>query len=323
MISYKDLGLINSKSLLLQAYENNYAVPAFNFVCTEQLQAIVEACIIEKSSFILQASANVCKYMGIGFVHHLAAAAAEKVNREGKGIRMALNLDHGLSLEECVNCIDHGFSAVMIDGSAKSFQENIDITKQVVEYASKHGVAVEGELGVLSGQEEGQNHSSHNYTDPSAVVEFVQKTGVDCLAVSVGTSHGMVKIKPNPDGSLPELRFDILSEIRNKLSGFPLVLHGSSCIYPEYVEMINSYGGKIETVRGIPEEQVRRAARETSVCKINVASDGWIAATAAVRKALVENPSAIDPRFFLSPAKNEMINLYRKKIQNVMGSGGK
>ena len=323
MISYKDLGLSASKALMQQAYTENYAIPAFNFVCTEQLQAIVEACIIEKSSFILQASANVCKYMGMDFVYHLAAAAAEKVHREGKGIKMALNLDHGLSFEECKDCIDHGFSAVMIDGSAKPFQENINITKQVVEYASKFDVTVEGELGVLSGQEGEVSHSESRYTDPSAVKEFVAKTGVGCLAVSVGTCHGMVKIKPNPDGSLPELRFDILKEIKNKIPGFPLVLHGSSCIYPKYVEMVNTYGGKIEMVAGIPEEQVRRAATETAVCKINVASDGWIAATAAVRKALAENPSAIDPRVFLSKARTEMIDLYRMKICNVMASGGR
>lgn len=322
MILYKELGLTNPKELFAKAYNGGYAIPAFNFVCLEQLLAIVDACIEMQSSFILQASSNICNYMGIEYVRHLAAAACEKIARSNSNIKIALNLDHGLSFEDCKICIMNGFSAVMIDGSSKNFADNISITRSVVEYAHEHDVSVEGELGVLSGQEGDVFHQESLFTDPGAVFEFVNKTGIDCIAISIGTCHGVVKIKPNSDGSLPDLRFDILKQIEEKLPGFPIVLHGSSCIYPEYVEMINKYGGRLEFAQGIPEEQVKKAA-QTSICKINVASDGWIAATAATRKVLFENPEIIDPRKFLKEARSEMTRLYKRKIISVMGSAGK
>ena len=293
--------MVSPVDMMNRAYQDGYAIGAFNFVFMEQLLAIVDAAIAERSPFFLQASARTCRDMGIEYVRALASAAAKHAS--DNGIDMALHLDHGLSFAECQECIDNGFSSVMIDGSALSFEENMALTKQVVQYAHERGVSVEGELG-----------------DPEAVREFVERTGVDYLAVSVGTRHGTVKIKPNPDGTLPELRFDILKSIADKLPGFPLVLHGSSCIYPQYADMINENGGQIKEVQGIPEEQVIRAARETAVCKINVASDGWIAATAAVRQALALNPSSIDPRTFLRPARSEMTALYRRKISVVMGS---
>ena len=305
MVSYKDIGLVNTKELFKKAYSGGYAIPAFNFVCMEQLLAITDACIEKDSSFILQASANICKYLGIEYVRHLAEASAEKIARSSSKIQMALNLDHGLSFEDCQMCVENGFSSVMIDGSAKSFANNIAITKKVVDFAHEFDVCVEGELGVLSGEEEGVKHKETYFTDPNAVSEFVKLTNVDSLAISIGTCHGLVKIKPNADGTLPDLRFDILAEIEKKIPGFPIVLHGSSCIYPEYVDMINKYGGHLEYAQGIPEEQVRRAAK-SAICKINVASDGWIAATAATRKALTENPAAIDPRVFLTAARDEM-----------------
>jgi fructose-bisphosphate aldolase class II len=326
MTSFRDLGIADERFLLQQAYKEHYAVPAFNFVFMEQLLAIVDACIERRSPFILQASSNTCKNLGIAYVRALAAASAERVSNETGFAMMALNLDHGLSYEECVQCIDNGFSAVMIDGSMFPLEENIVLTKRVADYAHKYGVTVEGELGALSGSEDeednhGQNRAGY-YTDPKAVRHFVEETKVDCLAVSIGTSHGLVKIKPDKNGHLPELRFDILAEIEGQLPGFPIVLHGSSCIYPEYVAMINTYGGKLEYVQGIPEEYVRRGSG-TNICKINVASDGWIAALAATRKALSENIATIDPRTFLRPARQEMKDLYIRKIDTVMGSAGK
>lgn len=321
MTTFKELGLVNTKELLREAYTGGYAIPAFNFVCMEQLQAIVEACVETGTSFILQASANVCRDLGIEYIRHLAQAGAEQIARENGRIHMALNLDHGMSLEECKMCIENGFSSVMIDGSAKPFEENIELTKSVSEYAHQYDICVEGELGILSGTEGGISNAESQYTNPEAVYDFVQRTGVDSLAISIGTCHGLVKMKALPDGTMPELRFDILNQIEEKLPGFPIVLHGSSCLYQEYVDMINKYGGRLMEAQGIPEEQVRRAA-EGAVCKINVASDGWIAATAACRKALAENPSAIDPRIFLSAAKKEMTNLYIRKIIKVMRKPG-
>jgi len=320
-MTYTELGLVSPVEMMRGAYRGGYAIGAFNFVFMEQLLAITDAAIAEKSPFILQSSANTCRDLGVGFVRALASAGAQCAAESG--VPMALHLDHGLSFEECRACVDNGFSSVMIDGSALPFSENVALTERVARYAHDKGVSVEGELGVLSGQEGSVDHERAQYTDPEAVREFVERTGVDYLAVSVGSCHGVVKIRPNQDGTLPELRFDILEAISEALPGFPIVLHGSSCIYPQYVNMVNENGGQVTAVQGIPEEQVIRAARETAVCKINVASDGWIAATAAMRRALAQNPSSIDPRTFLRPARAEMTALYRRKISVVMGSSGK
>jgi len=320
VISYKDIGLARPDKMLREAYAGGYAVGAFNFVFTEQLLAIVDAAVEEQSPLILQASAHTCGEMGMALVRHLAAAAAEIA---GERVSVALNLDHGLTFQDCKNCIDNGFSAVMIDGSGLDFEANVNLTKKVAEYAHERGVSVEGELGRLCGREEGSVQTQGQYTDPEAAREFAERTGADCLAVSVGTSHGLVKILPDADGSLPPLRFDILDQIKKILPGFPLVLHGSSCLYQKYIDMVNANGGCIKGARGIPEEQVIKAARETAVCKINVASDGWAAATAAARQSLAANPGSIDPRVFLRPARVEMKEMYKHKISAVMGSAGK
>jgi fructose-bisphosphate aldolase class II len=322
MGKYREFGFVNTKEMFKKAYEQQYAVPAFNFVCLEQMLAIVEACMETRSPFILQASANVRKYIGPIMVQRMAQACVETMEQSGQVIPMALNLDHGLTWEDCKSCIDSGFSSVMIDGSALPFEKNIELTSKVVEYAHEHDVSVEGELGVLSGVEDEVTHSESRYTDPALVEDFVKRTGVDSLAISIGTSHGVVKMKVKKGEPLPTLRFDILQEVEKRLPRFPIVLHGASAILPKYVTMINQYGGKLEEAQGIPEDQVIKAAK-TAVCKINIASDGWIAATATVRKVLAENPAIIDPRKFLSVARVEMKSQYIRKTKEVFGSAGK
>jgi len=322
MEKYKKYGFVNTKEMFKKAYDEKYAVPAFNFVCLEQMLAIVEACMETKSPFILQSSANVRKYIGPIMVQRMAQACIEIMKQDGKQIPMALNLDHGLAYEDCKSCVDSGFSSVMIDGSALPYEKNIELTSKVVEYAHKYDVSVEGELGVLSGVEDEVTHTESYYTDPALVEDFVKRTGVDSLAISIGTSHGVVKMKVKEGEPLPTLRFDILDEIEKKLPGFPIVLHGASAILPKYVEMINEFGGNLKEAQGIPEDQIARAAKK-AVCKINVASDGWIAATAAIRKVLSENPAVIDPRKYLSAAREEMKNLYIRKIKDVFGCADK
>lgn len=318
---YKEAGFTNTKDMFKRAYDGQYAVPAFNFVCLEQMLAIVEACIEQRSPFMLQCSANVRSYLGPVMARHMAQGAAELVQQSGKNIPLALHLDHGLTFEECKACVDDGFSSVMIDGSPLPFEENMDLTARVAEYAHKHDVTVEGELGVLSGVEEDVEHAESRYTDPAQVEQFVKQTGVDSLAISIGNSHGVVKIRVKPGEPVPPLRFDILDEVQQRLPGFPIVLHGASSIRAEYVKTVNAFGGRIDQAQGIPEEQIRQAVR-TAVCKINIASDGWIAMTAAVRKALAENPGAIDPRKYLKPAREEMKKVYREKC-DLLGSTGK
>jgi fructose-bisphosphate aldolase class II len=298
MDKYKEFGFINTKEMFKKAYEEKYVVPAFNFVCLEQMLAVVEACMETGSPVILQSSANVRKYIGPVMVQRMAQACVEMILQNGKSIPVALNLDHGLTFEDCKSCVDSGFSSVMIDGSALSYKKNIELTSRVVEYAHKHNVSVEGELGILSGVEDEVIHAESHYTDPALAEDFVKKTGVDSLAISIGTSHGIVKMKIKKDEPLPTLRFDILEEVEKRLPYFPIVLHGASAILPKYVEMINQYGGKLEEAQGIPESQIIQSTK-TAVCKINIASDGWIAATAAIRKVLAENPAVIDPRKYL------------------------
>jgi fructose-bisphosphate aldolase class II len=322
MISYKELGFVNTSEMFEKAYEGHYAVGAFNFVTLEQMQAIVTACIETRSPLILQCSANVRKYIGPVMVRYLAAACVEIIRESESAIPMALHLDHGLTFDECVSCIDTGFSSVMIDGSPLPYEENVDLTARVVEYAHQHDITVEGELGKLAGVEDELFQEKSRYTDPEMVADFVRKTGVDSLAISIGTSHGVYKIKVKPGEPLPSLRFDILDDIAGRLPGFPIVLHGASAILPKYIELINSNGGALEDARGIPEDQVTRAAK-SAVCKVNVASDGWIATTATVRKALAENRAAIDPRKYLAPARDEMCKVYTHKNRAVLGSAGK
>ena len=329
MVSYKELGLVNSKELFRKAIEGKYAIPAFNFNNMEQLQAIVSACVETKSPVILQVSSGARKYANQTLLRYMAQGAVEYAKELGYAIPIVLHLDHGDSFELCKSCIDYGFSSVMIDGSHLPYEENIALTKKVVEYAHAHDVTVEGELGVLAGVEDEVSAEHHTYTEPDEVVDFVTRTDVDSLAISIGTSHGANKFTPeqctrDENGRLvpPPLRFDILEEIEKRIPGFPIVLHGSSSVPAEYVETINKYGGALKDSIGIPEEQLRHAA-SSAVCKINIDSDGRLAMTAAVREMFANKPGEFDPRKYLGPARDELKKLYMHKTQNVLGSAGK
>ena len=319
---YAEIGFVNTKDMFERAYEGGYAVPAYNFVNMEQLQAIVQACIESRSPVIIQASKRVRQYVGREFVRRMAQAALESMVSSGSAVPCALHLDHGDSLEECALSIEDGFSSVMIDGSALPFDENIRLTKSVVDHAHKFDVTVEGELGTLSGIEDGVEHARSLYTEPKRVEEFVKRSGVDSLAVSVGTAHGLNKIKARAGEPLAPLRFDILEEIERLVPGFPVVLHGSSSLRREYVEIINRYGGSLEHVVGIPEEQVREAAR-SCVCKVNIASDALLITTAMVRKTLSEDPSVFDTRKYMGRARDELVKMYMRKNSEVLGSAGR
>lgn len=319
MISYKELGLVNSKEIFAKAVKGGYAIPAFNFNNMEQMQAIITACVETKSPVILQVSSGARKYANQTLLRYMAQGAVEYAKELGANIPIVLHLDHGDSFELCKSCIDMGFSSVMIDGSHHSFEENIKLTKQVVEYAHAHGVTVEGELGVLAGVEDEVSSDHHTYTQPEEVEEFVSRTGVDSLAISIGTSHGAFKFKP---GQKPEIRLDILKEIETRIPGFPIVLHGASSVPQDVVAQINKYGGKLEDSIGIPEDQLRKAAA-SAVCKINIDSDGRLAMTAAIRKVFAEKPEEFDPRKYLGPARDSLKELYKHKIINVLGSNDK
>ena len=330
MVSYKDLGLVNTREMFAKAIKGGYAVPAFNFNNMEQLQAIIQAAAETKSPVILQVSKGARNYANQTLLRYMAEGAVEYAKELGWAKpQIVLHLDHGDSFELCKSCVDMGFSSVMIDGSSLPYDENVALTKKVVEYAHQHDVTVEGELGVLAGVEDEVASEVAHYTKPEEVIDFVTKTGVDSLAISIGTSHGANKFKPeqctrNAEGILvpPELRFDILAEIEKKLPGFPIVLHGASSVPQEYVKIINTHGGKLKDAVGIPEEQLRKAAK-SAVCKINIDSDGRLAMTAAVRKVFIDNPAEFDPRKYLGPARDELKKLYMHKCENVLGSAGK
>ena len=331
MTSYKELGLVNTKDLFAKAINGGYAVPAYNFNNMEQLQAIIQACVETKSPVILQVSSGARKYANKNLLKNMARGAVEYAHELGYDIPIVLHLDHGNSFELCKDCIDTGFSSVMIDGSALPYEENVALTKQVCEYAHSRPdyVTVEGELGVLAGVEDDVVAAESHYTKPEEVEDFVSKTGVDSLAISIGTSHGRCKFTPeqctrNADGILipPPLAFDVLEAIEKKLPGFPIVLHGSSSIPIEYVKEIEKYGGKVPDSVGIPEEQLRKAAK-SAVCKINIDSDGRMAMTAAIRKVFAEQPSEFDPRKYLGPARDELKKMYVHKNVEVLGSAGK
>jgi len=321
-VSFKDLGLVNTREMFKKAMKEEYAVPAFNFNNMEQLQAIIMACVEVKSPVILQISKGARQYANQTMLRYMAQGAVEMAREMGSKIPIALHLDHGDSYDLCVSCIENGFSSVMIDGSHLPYDENVALTKKVVEYAHRYDVTVEGELGVLAGIEDNVSAESSHYTRPEEVQDFVSKTGVDSLAISIGTSHGAYKFKIKPGEQVPPLRFDILEECERRIPGFPIVLHGASSVLPEYVEMINKYGGKIENAAGVPEEQLRRAAK-SAVCKINIDSDGRLVLTAVIRKYLAEHPSEFDPRKYLGPAREELKNMYANKCKNVLGSAGK
>ncbi len=329
MVSYKDLGLVNTREGFKKAIAGQYAIPAFNFNNMEQMQAIVAACVETSSPVILQVSSGARKYANQTLLRYMAQGAVEYAKELGKNIPITLHLDHGDSFELCKSCIDMGFSSVMIDGSHLPYEENVAVTKKVVEYAHQHDVTVEGELGVLAGVEDEVSAEHHTYTEPDQVVDFVTRTGVDSLAISIGTSHGANKFKPeqctrNAEGILvpPPLRFDILEEIERRIPGFPIVLHGASSVPQEYVKIINENGGALKDAIGIPEEQLRKAAK-SAVCKINIDSDGRLAMTASVRKTFNDSPAEFDPRKYLGPARDELKKLYMHKCEHVLGSAGK
>ncbi|NLJ45846.1 MAG: class II fructose-1,6-bisphosphate aldolase [Treponema sp.] len=331
MTSYKELGLVNTVELFKKAVSGGYALPAYNFNNMEQLQAIIQACVETRSPVILQVSAGARKYANSTMLRHMARGAVEYAKELGYPIPIVLHLDHGDSFELCVDCIENGFSSVMIDGSHLPYEENVALTKKVCEYAHsrKDYVSVEGELGVLAGVEDDVSAEHSHYTRPEEVEDFVKKTGVDSLAISIGTSHGRAKFKPeqctrDANGILipPPLRFDILKEIEKRIPGFPIVLHGSSSVPVEYVKMIEQYGGRLPDSVGIPESQLREAAK-SAVCKINIDSDGRLAMTALIRKVLAEKPDEFDPRKYLGPARDELKKLYARKNQDVLGSAGR
>ena len=350
MVSYKELGLVNTKEMFAKAIKGGYAIPAFNFNNMEQLQAIIKASAETKSPVILQVSKGARNYANQTLLRYMAQGAVEYAKELGwEHPQICLHLDHGDSFELCKSCVDFGFSSVMIDASSLPYEENIALTKKVVDYAHQYDVTVEAELGVLAGvEDEVSSAVSHytmgvlagvedevssavsHYTKPEEVVDFATRTGCDSLAISIGTSHGAYKFTPEQctrdpkTGRLvpPPLAFDVLDAIMEKLPGFPIVLHGSSSVPQEYVDMINKYGGKLPDAVGIPEEQLRKAAK-SAVCKINIDSDSRLAFTAAVRKVFAEKPGEFDPRKYCGPARDLMTELYKHKIINVLGSDGK
>lgn len=310
------MALVTTTEMFKKAYEGGYAIGAFNVNNMEIIQGITEAAKEENAPLILQVSSGARKYANHTYLMKLVEAAEAET-----GLPICLHLDHGDSFELCKSCIDGGFTSVMIDGSHLPFEENIKLTRQVVEYAHAHGVVVEGELGRLAGVEDAINVSEEDasYTRPEEVEEFVSRTGVDSLAIAIGTSHGAYKFKP---GQKPQLRFDILEEIEKLLPNFPIVLHGASSVIPKYVEMINANGGKMPDAIGIPEEMLRQAA-SMAVCKINIDSDLRLAMTGTIREYFAQHPDHFDPRQYLKPARANIKELVRHKLRNVLGCSGK
>ena len=328
MVNYKDLGLVNTRAMFAKAVKGGYAIPAFNFNNMEQMQAIIMAAVETKSPVILQISKGARNYANQTLLRYMAEGAVAYAKELGcEHPEIVLHLDHGDSYELCKNCIEMGFSSVMIDGSALPYDENVALTKKVVDFAHQHDVTVEGELGVLAGVEDEVSAAESHYTKPEEVIDFVTKTGVDSLAISIGTSHGAYKFTPEQctvdpkTGRLlpPPLAFDVLEAVEEKLPGFPIVLHGSSSVPQEDVDIINSNGGCLKAAVGIPEEQLRKASK-SAVCKINIDSDSRLAMTAAIRKTMAEKPAEFDPRKYLGPARDRMKELYMHKIINVLGS---
>jgi len=323
MVHYSDLGFVNTREMFRKAMEGGYAIPAYNFNNMEQLQAVITGCAESKSPVILQVSKGARNYANPTLLRYMAEGAIRMLRDDlGSNVPVALHLDHGDSFELCKSVIEMGFSSVMIDGSHLPYEENIKITKQVVDFAHQYDVTVEGELGVLAGIEEHVSAEKSHYTNPDDVEDFVSGTGVDSLAISIGTSHGAYKFKVKPGETPPPLRFDILEEIEKRIPGFPIVLHGASSVPQEFVELCNKYGGKLEGAVGVPEDQLRRAAK-SAVCKINIDTDGRLVVTAKIRQVLYEQPEVFDPRKYLGPAREALKNLIIHKNKNVLGSAGK
>ena len=308
--------LVNTKEMFKKAYDEGYAIGAFNVNNMEIVQGIVDACQELRSPVILQVSGSARKYARHAYLYNLVQAAVEET-----GLPIALHLDHGANFELCKDCIDGGFTSVMIDGSHLPYEENVAETAKVVEYAHARGITVEGELGQLAGVEDEVSVEADkaHYTDPGQVQDFVNRTGVDSLAIAIGTSHGAFKFKP---GQKPRLRFDILQEVMDRLPGFPIVLHGASSVLPEYVAIVNQYGGQMADAIGIPEDMLRKAA-SMAVCKINVDSDLRLAMTAGIRKHFAENPTHFDPRQYLGEGRDFITQVVKHKIETVLGSANR
>ncbi len=322
-VSYKELGLVNTRVMFKMAMEGGYAVPAYNFNNMEQLQAIIQACVESDSPVILQVSKGARAYANETMLRYMAMGAVEMMKEMGGDIPVALHLDHGSSFELAKSCIESGFSSVMIDASHHPYEENIELSKKVVDYAHSQDdyVSVEAELGVLAGIEDDVKAEESTYTQPEEVEDFTKRTGVDSLAISIGTSHGAYKFKLKPGEEPPPLRFDILEEVEKRLPGFPIVLHGSSSIPKKYVDIINQYGGSMENTAGVSEDQLRRAA-SSAVCKINIDSDGRLVVTGVIRRVFHEKPEVFDPRKYLGPARDELKELLIHKNKEVLGSAG-
>ena len=331
MTNYKELGLVNTREMFKRAVAGGYAIPAFNFNTLEQMQAIIQAAVETKSPVIMQVSKGARNYANGTILRYMAQGAVEYAKELGcEHPEIVLHLDHGDTFELCKDCIDNGFSSVMIDGSSLPYEENIALTKKVVDYAHQYDVTVEAELGVLAGVEDEVAAEESHYTKPEEVIDFSTRSGCDSLAISIGTSHGAYKFKPEQctrdpkTGKLvpPPLAFDVLDEIMVKLPGFPIVLHGSSSVPQDEVDTINHFGGNLPDAVGIPEEQLREASK-SAVCKINIDSDSRLAMTAAIRKHFAEHPDHFDPRQYLKPARENMKKMYIHKIVDVLGSDGK
>ncbi|MFW9996097.1 MAG: class II fructose-bisphosphate aldolase [Candidatus Odinarchaeota archaeon] len=322
VVDYKSLGLVNTREMFQRAMKEGFAIPGYNFNNMEQLQAIVSGCVESRSPVILQVSKGARAYANETLLRYMAEGAVQYARELGGAIPIALHLDHGDSFETAKSCIDSGFSSVMYDGSHLPYEENVAITQKVVEYAHPREVTVEAELGVLAGIEDDVVAEKSHYTDPSEAVDFVKRTGCDSLAISIGTSHGAYKFKLEPGQPVPPLRFDILEDVQQRIPGFPIVLHGSSSVLPEYVDIINRHGGKLEGAVGVPADQLRKAA-SMNVCKINIDSDGRLVVTAMIRKVLADNPKEFDPRKYLGPAREELKRMIVNKNRDVLGSANR
>lgn len=321
MYDYKELGFVNTKEMLIKAYREGYAVPALYPISIEQMNAIADIIIETRSPLIVLSSSNLEHQLEPEMLANMVRGAVDRIHHAGLDLPVALHLDHGKSYEACVEAINNGFSSVMIDGSMLPFEENIALTKRVVEYAHERGVTVEAELGTLTGVEEGEGEEevqTSQYTNPKKAIEFIERSGCDSLAVSVGTCHGLVKMIPDENGNLPPLAYDILAEIAEGAPEFPLVLHGSSNIDPKFVEMINNHGGNIAKTVGIPDVEIEKASKGP-ICKVNIATDGWICALANTRRILDEKKDAIDSRAFQLKNREYLKELYAHKIE-ILGS---
>ncbi|MBD3193664.1 MAG: class II fructose-1,6-bisphosphate aldolase [Candidatus Lokiarchaeota archaeon] len=319
MVTYKELGFKNTEKMFKVALKRKFAIPGYNINNLEQLQAIINGCGKSESPVIIQISKGARSYANEIMLRYLGQGGVKMAKSLGFDIPIALHLDHGDSYELCKSCIDSGFSSVMYDGSHLNYEENVKITKRVVDYAHQKDVSVEAELGVLAGIEEHVEATEHEYTDPEMVKDFVERTGCDSLAIAIGTSHGAYKFKVDKAEDIPELRFDILKEVKKRLGDYPIVLHGSSSVLREYVAIINEYGGSLKKAFGIPEEQLRKATKY-GVSKINIDTDGRLVFTAMIRKNLFENPEVFDPRKYLGPAREELIKMIMRKNEEVLGS---